>query len=244
VSGSLTADLCDAALVEGVLELGLPFFFLPHLAQEPLTVANSPALSLLSITVSNAAFAPVVANPHLPSNDWWRGYQLLLRKRLHMLPAAYEFSVQRAIHELQGVCHRIAHVAAMGSGATGEEAAALMVDLHALSFRGIVLSIEGLAWYGLGFDPGCSRPQAQKLLQHLRDKGSMTRRDAQRITRLPTAEARDHVLDRLAAEGLVTLDKTGVTAVSAAEFAQQLHARPEFPMPKPYWPEVAGEEKA
>jgi hypothetical protein len=102
------------------------------------------------------------------------------------------------------------------------------MELHALAFRGIVTSVASLAFHCLGFDPGCSRAKALTLLRHLRDKGPLSRRELQRHTQSLTAAQRDEVLARLAAEGLVEVNRREVAAVSLAGFIQALHARPEF----------------
>ena len=85
----------------------------------------------------------------------------------------------RIVHELEEVCYRIAcHTAAPGS--YGDEIVAIFEDLHVMAFRGIVISVAGLAYHGLGLDPGCPRDKALALMRHLRDKGPLTRRDIQR----------------------------------------------------------------
>jgi hypothetical protein len=102
------------------------------------------------------------------------------------------------------------------------------MELHAMAFRGIVLSIASLAYHCLGFYPGCPRGKALALLRHLRDKGPLTRRELQRHTQSLNADERDKVLTRLAAEGLVVMNGNKVTAVPLAEFMEALYARPEF----------------
>ena len=149
----------------------------------------------------------------------------------------------RVVHELGPVCDRIAIIAARDSGATAEETAALFWDLHALSLRGIVIGIASLAWYGLEFDPGY--PQAQRLLQHPRREGPLTRRQLLRGRFQDlTAEGLAEVAERLAAEGLVRLDGKSFEALSLADFVRDLFARPEFPEPKPFWPGVVSQQQS
>ena len=126
------------------------------------------------------------------------------------------------------------------------EIAALFWDLQAQALRGIVLSVAALAWHGLGFDPGCSRDVALKVLGLLREKGPMTLRDLQRNARLQSVEVRDALLERLAGEDLVRVEAKTVTAATCAEFVQALHDRLEFPPPANCWAAAAGgdEDKA
>ena len=229
VSGTLPPAEWNANLVRGVMELGLPMFFLPHVVKEPLIVNNPLDFALLTTTFSNSRFhgrQPVVTPIHLPVNDHCHRYEKLLRQRLYHLPGGYEFSVLRAVRELEEVCYRIArHTAAPGSSA--EEIMAIFVDLNDMAFRGIVISIASLAYHGLGFDPGCPHAEAAALLRHLRDSGPVSRRDLQRRFQSFTATQRDQVLERLAAEGLVVLDAKKVAAVPLADFIRSIHVRPE-----------------
>ena len=92
----------------------------------------------------------------------------------------------------------------------------------------LVLSIASLAYHCLGFDPGCPRHKALALMRLLREKGPLTRRDLQRGVQSFTAAGLDKMLTRLAAEGLIEVNGKEVSAVPLAEFAEALHARPEF----------------
>ena len=234
VSGSLPPAEWDSELVWAVLRMGLPVFFLPHLGSEPLKVASAMGMFTTSTIISGRQHdkhQQVVAPVHLPSNDWFSHYQKLLRRRLRMLPGAYEFSVLRAVHELGEVCSRIARFAA-APGTPFDETTAVYMDLHSMAVRGIVIGVTSLAYHCLGFDPGCSRGEALKVLRYLRDNGSTTRRALQRKFPGFNAGVRDGLLDRLAAEGLLKLHKNQVTAVALAEYIQALHARPEFTAPE------------
>ena len=240
VSGSLTPAEWDDRLACGIVNLGLPVFFLPHLARDPLTGSNNLELFAKSLSFPDAQPPqPVVAAIRLPDSDWFRHYQRLLRRRLRELPGTYEFTVLRAVHELGEVCARIArHVAAPGS--SPNEMSAIYMDLHAMAFRGIVMGLAGLAWHCLGFDPGCPRRDALKLLHHLRDKGPLSRRDIQRTLQSFNATQRDDMLGRLATEGLVELDGPMVTAVPLAGFIQALQGRQELREPDYLCPALLG----
>ena len=49
------------------------------------------------------------------------------------------------------------------------------------TFRGLVLAISGLSWRVLGFDPGCPKAEALRVLQYLRDMGTMTKAELLRF---------------------------------------------------------------
>jgi hypothetical protein len=101
-----------------------------------------------------------------------------------------------------------------------------------VAFRGLVISVVGLAYHGLGFDPGCSHAEAVALLRHLRERGPLSRRDLQLRFQSFTATQRDRVLERMAAERLIDLDARKVAAVPLADFIRSLHAQPELREPQ------------
>jgi len=237
ISGSLTFDLWDARLAHRIVELGLPILHLPHLAGDPLE-CNHPALYVLALDITRGLFG-VTAEPHFPPKDWCRQYERFLRERLHLLHGDYEFSVLRVVRELGPVCQAIARSSAT-EGATAEQVQALAADLYCNALRGITLGVAALAWHCLGFDCGCEREVALELLHHLRDQGDLTRREIQRRFPAFSAEQRDRVLERLAAEGLVELKDKKVAAMTMEGFVKALHARAELPMAVPIWPAVAG----
>lgn len=243
VSGSLTADQWTRPLTMGIIELGLPFFFLPHTASKPLHLPNRPAIDRLTTTWPNCDRPRVEASLRLPPIDWFEHYQTVLRKRLSKLPGAYEFAILQAVHQLGGVCEQIAAQAAKETKDSQKERFALSWDLHSHVLRGIVIGIVGLAWHGLGFDPGCLQQKALKVLGDLREKGPMSQSDLLRSAHLQK-DARDALLHSLAAEGLVRVDGKQVFATTYSEFVQALYARTEFPEPANCWAVVTGEDKA
>ena len=201
-------------------------------------VCNHPALYVLTLDIAGRLFG-VTAEPHFPPEDWCGEYERFLRERLHLLHGDYEFSVLRVVRELGPVCQVIAHTSAT-EGATAEQVRALTADLYRNALRGITLGVAALAWHCLGFDPGCEREVALEFLRYIRDQGGLTRREIQRKFPAFSAEQRDRVLDRLAAEGLVELEAKKVAAMTLEGFVKALHARAELPMAEPIWPAVAG----
>lgn len=104
-----------------------------------------------------------------------RGYRNALRKRLAVLPYEHAFAIQQSIHQLEGVCDRIVSFSAW-PGVPIEELGALVRDIYAHTLRGMVLSVAGLSWFGLGLHlgPECEllREKAVKILKRLRRNGA------------------------------------------------------------------------
>jgi hypothetical protein len=243
ISGSLTPDLWDEALVRGIIELGLPILLLPHVGDGPLTIPNQPALDVIPTLWHSAPGRRATTSLPLPPVDWFEAHATDVRRRLHTLPGTgtYEFAILQVLHQLGGVCNQIAHFAA-DSEASPEHVSALFWDLHTRAFRGITLGVAALAWHCPGFDPGCPREKALKALKDLRRKGAMSRSDVLRGARL-NKEERDLLLERLAAEDLVRVEGKTVTALTCAEFVAALHARPELPHAANFRALVDGEGK-
>ncbi len=244
LSGSFTVGQWDADLVDRILALGRPFFFLPYATGKPLKIPNLPALSNLGYLLEESGDFPIIANPLLPGHDWIRMYEDSLWRRLPHLPRSYRFSVLRIVHELEETCGAICNCLRTMSGAKHQDTTPLLIDLYNLALCGIAISIAALAWHGLGFHPGCPLPKARKILSRLRVQGSLSCRDVYRLGRFKTAEARDDVLARLSAEGLVRVDGKTVTAIPLAEFLNALHTRPEFKLPAPLSAGVVAAKKA
>ena len=235
VSGSLPEAEWDSELVCGLVELGLPMLFLPHVGSKPLVGAE--ALQLKAMTSAPGAIGfhqgqlrQIIAEAHLPTDPWVRHYEDQLRRRLHRLPGAYELTVLRAVHELAPVCVRIVQQFA-ASGTPNLELHKIFVDLYSMALRGIVIGVAGLAYHGLGIGPWNQHGALVEVLQHLRQAGPISRRDLQRRFPVLKAKNRDALLGQLAAEGLVHLEAKMITAVPLAEFVRALHARKEFPEP-------------
>jgi hypothetical protein len=245
VSGSLTPELWDEKLATGIIELGLPILLLPHTATAPLTIPNRPALDIIPSTWSSSAGTRARTSLMLPPTGWFDSHAEDVRRRLRALPGpgTYEFAILQVLHQLGSVCHQIAYFAGNNSTATPEDVGALFWDLHARSFRGIVLGVAALAWHVLGFDPGCPRTKALKALKDLRTKGPMSRSEVLINARLKKVE-RDLMLERFAGEDLVRVDGKTVTATTFAEFVAAIHSRPALPEADNYRALVAEGGKA
>ena len=234
VSGSLPEAEWDSELVCGLVELGLPMFFLPHVGIKPLVGAEALQMKAMTSTSGTIGFhqgqlRQMTAEARLPDHPWVRHYEEQLRLRLYRLPGDYEFSVLRVVHELAPVCVRIVEQFA-APGTPIPELGKIYGDLYSMALRGIVIGVAGLAYHGLGIGPWNQHGAILEVLQYLRQAGPISRRDFQLKFRV-LAKDRDALLGQLAAEGLVQLEPRLITAVPLAEFVQALHGRREFPEP-------------
>lgn len=231
IAGSLTPAQWDSKLTEGIVKLGLPILFLPHLADAPLNqgVPLQMLIKAKQFAKTRDIFAPVVPALSLPAERHLGDYGRLLRKRLRHLPAAYEFSVLTMAHQLGEVCARIVQKMTPGAGLNAQ--GALYMHLHLAAFRGVVIGIHSLAYHGLGIDTGCDHADVAKLLDHLRTHGPMSPRDVLRKFQKFDAATRDQLLQVLEAEGVIRYDAKMIVAVPLPEFIQALHDRDEFAEP-------------
>ncbi|MGB6220925.1 hypothetical protein [Haloferula sp.] len=232
VSGSLTVDLWDEELVTGIIKLGLPVVFLPHTGKEPLTIPNAAAMKVLPGLWRDVPAPCARTSLRLPPINWFVAHTKDVRQRLHLLPGdgAYEFAIQQLLHQLGSACDQIAQYSGNNHETTPEQISALYWDLHARSFRGITLGMAALAWHCLGFDTGCPREKALKVLSYIREKGSVKKSDLllAKGSRVDAA-TRDILLERLAAEDLIRVEGKTVTATSFEDFVMALHSRPALP---------------
>jgi hypothetical protein len=231
VSGSFTEDLWDEEHVMGIIKLGLPTLFIPHIATEPLAVSNPRALNVFPTLWRDALVFRARTSLELPEKDWLKAHTEDIRRRLRWLPGSgsYEFAVLQMLRQLSSVCSQIARHAGNNHTAKVVDNVALFVDLRDRAFRGITLGVAALAWHALGFDPGCPREKAVKVLGDLRTNGPLSRNEIRRKHHLESKQQRDIVLQRLAAEDLVRIEGQTVTAATFAEFVTALYSRPGLP---------------
>ena len=238
LSGSLPASQWDAKLANGIVELGLPLLILPSVAKTPPEVANEAVLDFITASLPRS-FSDRVEEPiNLIPDPWFEGYGRELRMRLRHLPANYESTMQKLARQLFPVCLRIASWCGIYSGSSNEEILALTYDLCGHTLRGLVLSVAGLAWHGLGIDAGCSQQKVVRVLEYLRTREPMTKSELLRGAHLGKEE-RDGLLACLTAEGLIRVDGKIVTATSYVEFVEDLQVRKQFPEPVNHWAKVA-----
>ena len=239
VAGSLDPAQWDETLVTDIVSKGMPLLFLPHTACQPLNIIGKDDLNIIAWTLASGDMTPANAFvPDLPASPCLAACEARLRSRLRHFPAAYEFFILRTIRELGVVCASlVAYVGQYGSSKPNERDS-LYSDLHIMCVRAITLGVESLAYHGHGFDTGCTRGESVKVLGYIREKGAVNRRDLQRRFELFTAEERDEMLERLAAEGLLELNGRQVAAVPLAEFIRSVPSRAGLTEPALLCPEL------
>jgi hypothetical protein len=111
----------------------------------------------------------------------------------------------------------------------------------------MMLSVAGLAWFGLGLHlgPECEllREKAVRILKRLRSKGPMTTSELLKNFHLKKKE-RDPLLHRLAGENLIRVEGGEVTATTYRQFVDGLYRREEFPPVVDEWERLKAGLKA
>jgi len=243
LSGSLPASQWDAEFANGIVGLGIPLLMLPSVAKTPPVIANEAIFDFITKSLPRTFDKRVEEPTNLFPDPWFEGYGAELRRRLRHLPADYEHAMQRMIRQLFPVCLRIASWCGKYSGSNNDEIMALTFDLCAHTTRGLVLSVAGLAWHGLGIDAGCPQEKIVRVLKYLRTREPMTRSEMLSGAHLEKAE-RDRLVECLSAENLIRVDGKIVTATRYAEFVDRLHERKTFPEPQNHWAKVAGKKQS
>ena len=229
VSGSLNRGEWDDSLVSGIVNQGLPILFLPHSASKPWRLEQSLDLTLVGQDFANT-WNPlrdnqIVADLSMPPNRVLLTYERIIRARLRHMPGGYEYFILRTIRELKDVCARVARFLVEGK-VPEAVITTLFIDLFFVTLRGIIISIESLAFHGFGFDAvGWSQPQVAKFLEFIREKGEVSRREIQRRFQNFDATERNEVLDILEEQGLLKLDKANVCAVNLDDFVKGISER-------------------
>jgi hypothetical protein len=238
LSGSFPASLWDTQLASGIVGLGLPLLMLPSVAKTSPEIANKAIFDFVT-AVLPGAFSQRVEEPNnLIPDPWFEGYGRELRLRLRHMHGDYEHAMQKLVRQLFPVCLRIAEWCGKYSGSNPKERMALTFDMCAHATRGLVLSVAGLAWHGLGIDAGCPPEKVAPVLEYLRTREVITRSELLSGTRLDKNE-RNRMVECLAAEDLIRIDGKIITATSYAEFVESLHRRKALPEPINHWAAVA-----
>ena len=225
VSGALTPAQWDHTLADAVVNSGLPFHIVPHTAEKlrrvpPHLAINASSFSakwkphraapggLSQLRPITCAFAPPIA-----------AIEERLRERLRHLPACYEFLILRTFRELPYACAEISRFMHDGDP---EEAGALARDLICLTSLSLLIGISSLSFHGIGLVSGCDPKVLARLLAFVRSKTSTSKRAIQRKLQKMGAAQLSAALTRLAAEGLVVVDGTKVSAVTWDDFLAAL----------------------
>ena len=234
VVGSVKPEQMDQALVTAILERALPILVLPYPGGFDSGFLRSFPMESLAVRFADAHIsirpAPLVAPVNLPTEAFpILHYEARIRERTRFLPSGYGYFLLRTLREVGQVCLRIAVQAA--GAKDGAFTVAIADDLHQLTIRAMVTSVESLVFYGWGFEAGIPRPLLNKMLGYLRGAESRTVRDLQRKVRELKAEELRSVLDILTRDGLIEMEGKVIRAVSFAEFANGLQGRCGVPAP-------------
>jgi hypothetical protein len=216
---------------------------LPSVAKTPPEIANEEVFDFITAALPRSFSDRVEEPANLIPGPWFERYGRELRLRLRHLPGDYDYTMQKLARQLFPVCLRIASWCGTYSGSSTEEITALTYDLCAHALRGLVLSIAGLAWHGLGIDAGCPQQKVVRVLEYLRTREPMTKSELLRGAHLEKKE-RDLLMECLTAEDLIRVDGKIVTATSYEEFVEGLHERKEFPEPVNHWAKVASKAQS
>lgn len=246
IAGSLPVSQWDEQIVSGVVERAMPVLFLPHTASEPLVTPGDLALDWIGIGLASEAVEancqPVEAWPRLggPKLEWTRGRIARLRERLRHFPADYEFFVMRTLRELLPCCERLVTIMAMNR-TSADDQLNLLLDFYTMATQGICLGVEALGWHGYGFDSTCDRGQKLRVLNAIRDRGSITKRDLLRNQQWLTAKTRDAILAAFETEGLIMLTDNEVTALPFTDYWRAVIHRAGGSLPETRWKAATGQ---
>lgn len=234
VAGAMSPEQWHADLARNLVDLPFPILLLPQPGAAKFTLPEDVFLRAL-IGLSRGKLKGPVIEPHkvLPI-PWFVHYFDLLCQRLRHLPVDYGHAFERLARQIPGACFK--YVQLLGTCTTKNECeiGTLAFDLYAYALRGLTISMAGLAWHCLGFDPGCTRQEASRVLEYLRVNGPMSSSDLLRKAHL-TKELRDVLVKRLAEQDLVEIDGKIIRAMGYEEFVERLYARKEFLEPENYW---------
>jgi hypothetical protein len=226
LAGSLSSAQWDFATASTLLDIGVPVISLPDISKGPLLFSNWPPFELLATMWPRVQVPPIGPASQFSQNAESLRHYEKLRKRLHLLPADYEFAILTLTREICSMCFSLVSLAASQSPKESHsKIGETILKLHDEALRGITLGVESLTWHGLGLPIEHPPELAAKVLEALRAKGPLSLRDLQRTTRIPSATIRDEILAALKTEGIVRVQDKKVTAVTFEEFSSRLYAR-------------------
>jgi hypothetical protein len=234
IAGAMSPEQCHAGFVRNLVDLPFPVLLLPQPGAATFTLPEDVFLRALIGLSRGKLHGPVQEPYNVLPMPWFEHYFVLLRQRLHHLPTDYEHAFQRLARQLPGACVKYVQLLGTCTAKNECEIVALAFDLFAYALRGVTISMAGLAWYGLGFDPGCAPQEASRVLEYLRANGPMSSSDLLRKARL-TKELRDVLVKCLVEQDLVEIDGKIIRAKGYDEFVEALYARKEFLEPENYW---------
>jgi hypothetical protein len=240
IAGSFPAADWESYYTDPIIQNGLPVLFLPHNANRPLEVPEHLAMEWIGIGLGSEASKSRSAPPEayrtigIIGHPWHKARLAGLRERLSYMPMDYEFFVMRTIRELMPCCQRLIKILAPKTTPSAEQTN-LAFDLYLSVLHGICMGVESLGWYGYGFEtPGCF-VEMRSVLNAVRERGSLSKREMLRLKKWLTAESRDAILDVLIREGLIKLTDNEITALPFTDYWQRIVHRSFGELPQPLW---------
>lgn len=228
-SGALSLDHWNDSFVDSIIGLGLPIIFLPHTATHPLKKPNAPAVKYLEAMLTRHPERNAITSLCVTPDSCLESHMREIRQRLHCLPGngTYEFAILQVLHQIEDVCLLITRVVQ----ASLQDEQHLHWDLYNRAIRAIYIGVVALGWHALGFELGCPRPLARKILKRLRTKGPMRTEELQKFASLSEGEW-DAFLRSFSSEGLIKVETGTVRAESFDDFIRSIHTRDNVDSPQ------------
>lgn len=229
ILGAVGSSQWTSDLVENVVEGSAPILFLPHVGGKPSEPINQEEFNKILRPMKGVREMALKLPPPGPKrfSDTFRRCEVVLRYRLRLMPADYEFHILRLAREIH-TSFSLFQVVILAN--CDEHQRKTWIVLLSRFFdrviRGITMGVESLVYHGYGFEVGEHLPTARKALQWLQNEGACKLRDlSRRFQNIETAK-RDHMVSLFIKEGLIREDGKTLVAVSCEEFLADLPFRP------------------
>jgi hypothetical protein len=235
IIGSIPAEEWSTNFVGNVVEQSAPVLFLPHVT------AQTPSASIdefeINKLMDGVTYVENSIGGKLPPPDCrffpgqFRAYENLLRYRLRLMPADYEFHILQLIRQLRTrhlfLCSSI--LTMVPADQKDKWTYSLLPMIFESAMRGIAFGVESLVFHGYGLLVGPYLALSKKMLTHIRQHGPCSGRDLQRKFQTIEKETRESLLNTFANEGLIVREQNQISAVSCRDFLASLPTRPLVP---------------
>jgi hypothetical protein len=230
--GTIPAQEWDAALANATQAIGRPLICLPHDA-----CSEIPTDALTALTATIFVFNRLhrkhpgryfTDSADQPNTSKFRVYEGLVTRMSEDLPGDSAFLHRTLIRQLGTVIHRFVQSVAPASYGN-LVVTALEEDLFHTCLRGIAYGLALPRFHGRGLGLGSFSTAAADILEFLREKGQISRRDIQRKVYTLQSGTRDHLLERLEDAGLLVTEGKMVHAVAFSGFLTDIPTRERFP---------------
>jgi hypothetical protein len=158
----------------------------------------------------------------LGAHEWIGEVDRRISSRIAMISAnSYRFFIQRTLHEIPSVSRYLARTFCAPKTPVSE-VMEYALDFQWCAMRALLISVESLAYHGMGFDPIIERNEMLRVLDFIREKESETKRNLLRRYRKFKKDVQDRLLETLEAQGLIHTDGKRVFPVSFPKFVETL----------------------